>query len=169
MWAISLVIFLHFGLSRPRNILLPGFLGFFQSNLLFGMFIFLINGIQGGVVFGGKLFHPTMLVIGKSNICLRVQSFTSLKANLYQTEILYLVGVLMKHFLEAKLCLTRDTIHRIDIISRCFENKNNNCCETNFCKNAICLLSTNLQIHIWLLCSLDTLTSGWPDHGFVNL
>ena len=44
---------------------------------------------------------------------------------------------------EAKICLTRDTIHRIDIVSRCFENKNNNCCETKLCKNAICLLFTN--------------------------
>ena len=24
-----------------------------------------------------------------------------------------------------------------------------------------------LQIHIWLLCSLGVLTSGWPGHGFV--
>ena len=71
LWAISLVIFLHFGLARPRSILLQGLLGMVQSNLLFGMFIFLINGIQGGVVFGGKLFHPTMLVIGKSNINLK--------------------------------------------------------------------------------------------------
>ena len=70
LWTISVVIFLHFGLSRPRNILLPGFLGMAQSNLILGMFIFLINGIQGGVVFGGKLFHPTMLVVGKSNFCL---------------------------------------------------------------------------------------------------
>ena len=34
-------------------------------------------------------------------------------------------------------------------------------------KNAICLLFT-LQIYIWLLCGLDVLASGWPDHGFVN-
>ena len=63
---------------------------------------------------------------------------------------------------EAKICLTGDTIRRIDIVSRCFENKNNNCCETKLCKNAICLLITNLQIHIWLLCGLDV-------HGFVKL
>ena len=30
-----------------------------------------------------------------------------------------------------------------DIISRCFENKNNNWCETKNCKNYICLLFTN--------------------------
>ena len=35
------------------------------------------------------------------------------------------------------------------------ENINNNCCETNICKNDICLLFTNLQIHFWLLCGLD--------------
>ena len=39
-------------------------------------------------------------------------------------------------------------IHRIDIVSRYFENKNNNCCETNFCKNAICLLFTNPYLAI---------------------
>ena len=30
-----------------------------------------------------------------------------------------------------------------NIVSRCFENKNNNYCETKFLKNAICLLITN--------------------------
>ena len=30
----------------------------------------------------------------------------------------------------AQICLTRDTIRRMDIVSRCFENKNNHCCET---------------------------------------
>ena len=30
-----------------------------------------------------------------------------------------------------------------NIVSRCFENKNNNFCETNISKNAICLLITN--------------------------
>ena len=29
--------------------------------------------------------------------------------------------------IQAKICLTGDTIRRIDIVSRCFENKNNNC------------------------------------------
>ena len=43
-----------------------------------------------------------------------------------------------------------------DIVSRCFENKkNNNCCETNICKNAICLLFTNLQSIIWQPCCQD--------------
>ena len=54
-----------------------------------------------------------------------------------------------------------------DIVSRCFENENNNCCEIKICINAICLLFTNLQIHFWLLCGLD-MTAGWPDCGFVN-
>ena len=40
-----------------------------------------------------------------------------------------------------------------DIISGCFESKNNNCCDTKFCKNAVSLLVfTNLQIHFWLHC-----------------
>ena len=56
-----------------------------------------------------------------------------------------------------------------DIVSRCFENKNNNCCEIFFFKNAICLLITNLQIHFWLLCGLDILEAGGPDYGFVNI
>ena len=43
-------------------------------------------------------------------------------------------------YIWSKICLTGDTIRRIDIVSKCFENKNNNCCETKFCKNAICLL-----------------------------
>ena len=34
-------------------------------------------------------------------------------------------------------------------------------------KNSISLLFTNLQIHFWLLCSLDILAAGWPDYGFV--
>ena len=25
----------------------------------------------------------------------------------------------------------------------------------------------NLQIHFWLLCSLDVLAAGWPDYGFI--
>ena len=42
-----------------------------------------------------------------------------------------------------------------NIVSRCFEKKNNNCCETKLFKNAICLLLfTNLQIHFWKLSSL---------------
>ena len=40
----------------------------------------------------------------------------------------------------SKICLTRDTIRWINIVSRCFQNKNNNWCETKICKNAICLL-----------------------------
>ena len=55
-----------------------------------------------------------------------------------------------------------------DIVSRCFENKNNNCCDAKICKNAICLLFTNLQIH-----NLATLLPGRPScrvarNGFVN-
>ena len=48
--------------------------------------------------------------------------------------------------------------------------KNNNCCETKICKNAICLLFKNLQIH-----NLATLLlPGRPScrivrNGFVNL
>ena len=56
-----------------------------------------------------------------------------------------------------------------DIVSRCFENKNNTCWETKLYKNAICLLFTSLQIHFWQLCSLDVLAAGLPDYGFVNL
>ena len=41
------------------------------------------------------------------------------------------------------ICLTEGTIRRINIVSRHFENKNNNCCETKFGKKAICLLFTN--------------------------
>ena len=46
-----------------------------------------------------------------------------------------------------------------DIVSRYFENKNNDCCETKIYKNTICLLLfiTNLQIHF---CGLDVLTAG---------
>ena len=73
----------------------------------------------------------------------------------------YLFGFL------SKICLTGDTIRQIDIASRCFENKKKNCCETKFCKNAICLLFT-LQIH-----DLATLMPGHPNlrvarYGFVN-
>ena len=46
---------------------------------------------------------------------------------------------------KAKICLTGDTIRQIDIVSRYFENKYNNYCETKLFKNAICLLL--LQIH----------------------
>ena len=61
-----------------------------------------------------------------------------------------------------------DTIRQIDIVSRCFENKNNNCCETKLCKNGICLLFTNLQIH-----DLAILMPGRPSrrvarYGFVD-
>ena len=53
-----------------------------------------------------------------------------------------------------------------DIVSRCFRNKNNNCCETKICKNAICLLITNLQIQFWQLCGLDVLAAEWQDYCF---
>ena len=74
-----------------------------------------------------------------------------------------------KKYTKAKICLTGDTICRIDIVSRCFENKNKNCCETKHCKNSICLSFTNLHIH-----DLATLMPGRPSHwvaryGFVNL
>ena len=36
--------------------------------------------------------------------------------------------------LKSKTCLIEDRIHRIDIVSRGFENKNNNFCETKFSK-----------------------------------
>ena len=35
---------------------------------------------------------------------------------------------------SSMICLTGDTIRRIDIVSSCFEKKNNNCCETKFVK-----------------------------------
>ena len=54
---------------------------------------------------------------------------------------------------------------KFDIVSRCFENKNNDCCQTKFFKNAIFYL----RIHIWLLCCLDVLAAVWPDDGFENL
>ena len=41
---------------------------------------------------------------------------------------------------------------KFNIVSRCFENKNNNSCETNICKNAICLLFTNYKSIIWQPC-----------------
>ena len=69
---------------------------------------------------------------------------------------------------KAKICLTGDTIHWIDIVSECFENKNNNCCEINIYKNAICLLIINIKIY-----NLVTLLPGRPScrvvrNGFVN-
>ena len=54
-----------------------------------------------------------------------------------------------------------------DIVSRCFENKSNNCCEQKFVKiNVICLFLTK-QIH-----NLAALLPGWPSRrvarsGFV--
>ena len=56
-----------------------------------------------------------------------------------------------------------------DIISRCFENKNNNCCETKNFKNAICLLLTNLKIHnlVTLLPSKPQSSQKWISK-FVN-
>ena len=42
-----------------------------------------------------------------------------------------------------------------NMVSRCFENKNNNCCEINICKNAICLLFTNYKSIIWQPCCHD--------------
>ena len=47
------------------------------------------------------------------------------------------LNMLKPSYFKANICLTEDTICRIDIVSRCFENKNNNCCETKLCKNAI--------------------------------
>ena len=34
-------------------------------------------------------------------------------------------------------CKREVSIEQFDIVSRCFENKSNNCCETKICKNAI--------------------------------
>ena len=47
-----------------------------------------------------------------------------------------------------KTISSSDTFRRIDIVSRCFENKNNNCCEKKFVKMTFVYY---LQIHIWLL------------------
>ena len=58
----------------------------------------------------------------------------------------------------AKICLTGDTIRRIDIVSRCFENINNNCCETKFVKMPF-VYYYKLQIH-----DLATPMPGRPSH-----
>ena len=59
-------------------------------------------------------------------------------------------------YIWAKICLTGDTIRRIDIVSRCFENKNNNCCEAKLCKNAI--------IAICILFGIHDLATQMPEH-----
>ena len=84
-------------------------------------------------------------------------------------KYLSLVATTIKHFCEN---LAQRSVRPVpqsvtfDIVSRCFENKDNNCCETKICKNAIYLLITNLQIHFWLFYSLDVLAAGpgWPDN-----
>ena len=53
-----------------------------------------------------------------------------------------------------------------NIVSRCFENKKNDCCEKNDCKNAICLLFT-LQIHNLAILLPGHLTRRVARNGFV--
>ena len=75
-------------------------------------------------------------------------------------KVQFLGEILTAVCLKTKISLIGDTIRQIDIISRCFEKKNNNCCEIKLCKNAICFLlitNLNLQIH-----DLATLIPGHP-------
>ena len=59
-------------------------------------------------------------------------------------------------YIWAKICLTGDTIRRIDIVSRCFENKNNNCCEAKHCK-------TLQKCHLFIIFKFTDPRSGHPD------
>ena len=55
--------------------------------------------------------------------------------------------------------VTGDTIRRIDIVSRCFENKNDNCCETKISKISKMPFVYYLQIYesISVQCQFDGL------------
>ena len=82
------------------------------------------------------------------------------------------MGFVWKFFLYYKIQRSVRPVPQsitFDIVSRCFENKNNNCWETKLYKNAIGLLFTSLQIHFWQLCSLDVVAAGLPDYGFVKI
>ena len=46
----------------------------------------------------------------------------------------YIRETVRKKIYVGKICLTGNTIRRIDIVSRCLEKKHNNCCETKFIK-----------------------------------
>ena len=68
----------------------------------------------------------------------------------------------MMSFLQRSIWLVPQSV-AFDIVSRCFENKNNNCWEIKLSKNAICLLFTNLKIH-----NLATLLPGRPSYRVVR-
>lgn len=65
-WA--LIILMEAPILRRRskglgNLFVLQSLEILKSVFVWGSFLFLLNGLQGGVVFGGKLFHPTVFAL----------------------------------------------------------------------------------------------------------
>ena len=89
------------------------------------------NGMDGGLwgikAFGGGRFQ---FEICQQHKCCQTSNLDTEDDNWEKYEVNYFVGKQLK----AKICLTEDKICQIDIVSRCFENKNNNCCEPKFVK-----------------------------------
>ena len=70
LWAIVTVYAAPFIFTKSkRSVLLPALCGHMQGMFAWGAFLFLINGIQGGVAFGGKLFHPSLVVVAVLLCC----------------------------------------------------------------------------------------------------
>lgn len=66
LWA--LIILMEVPVLRRRskgfgNLFLLQTMEILKGVFVWGSFLFLINGLQGGVVFGGKLFHPSVFTI----------------------------------------------------------------------------------------------------------
>ena len=62
LWVAGTLYMLSWLTSKQKTQGLLVILNHIQGMCMWGSFIFLINGVQGGVPFGGKLFHPTMAV-----------------------------------------------------------------------------------------------------------
>ena len=69
----------------------------------------------------GKLFHGEGIGLKDAENSLVIKSSPLDRGN-------FLISLI------PKICLTGDTIRQIDIVSRCFEDKNNNFCETKLVK-----------------------------------
>lgn len=62
LWVAGTLYMLSWASKKQKSQCLLLMLNHIQTMCVWGCFIFIINGVQGGVPFGGKLFHPTLAI-----------------------------------------------------------------------------------------------------------
>ena len=81
LWVAGTLYMMSWLTNKQKNQGLLVILNHIQGMCIWGSFIFLINGVQGGVPFGGKLFHPTMAIFAVLLQCL-IECFKGLAKEL---------------------------------------------------------------------------------------